>query len=176
MDVQQVITSYSVASDGHAHKVPVWRVERAGGGDGCEDIRCDRCARPSAVRVMGGPCSFRVHHFFPIVSVAEMEAAYGTSGARGWKPYESGLEGRRDEWCHRRASIDAGSFREHAPMSWPRSRPITSWASRHARAPALHTRGSDAHATAFVRSCPPWCGPSRPRAGIADHHAMWFTK
>ena len=59
----RVMTSYSVASDGHAHKVPVWRVERAGGGDGCEDIRWDRCARPSAVRVTGGPCSFSVYHF-----------------------------------------------------------------------------------------------------------------
>ena len=69
------MTSYSVVSDGHAHKVPTWRVERAGGGDGCEDIRWDRCARPSAVRVTGGPRSFRVHHFFPIVGLAEMEAA-----------------------------------------------------------------------------------------------------
>ena len=63
----RVMTSYSVVSDGHAHKVPASRVERAGGGDGCEDIRWDRCARPSAVRVTGGPRSFRVHHFFPTV-------------------------------------------------------------------------------------------------------------
>ena len=71
----RVMTSYSVVSDGHAHKVPVSRVERAGGGDGCEDIRWDRCARPSAVRVTGGARSFSVHHFFPIVALAEMEAA-----------------------------------------------------------------------------------------------------
>ena len=71
----RVMTSCSVVSDGHAHKVPAWRVERAGGGDGCEDIRWDRCARPSAVRVTGGPRSFRVHHFFRIVALAEMEAA-----------------------------------------------------------------------------------------------------
>ena len=75
MDAQQVMTSYSVVSDGHAHKVPASRVERAGGGDGCEDIRCDRCARPSAVRVTGGPRSFSVHHFFPIVYLAELDVA-----------------------------------------------------------------------------------------------------
>ena len=68
-------TSYSIVSDAHAHKVPAWRVERAGGGDGCEDIRWDRCARPSAVRVTGGPRSFSVHHFFRIVSLLEMKAA-----------------------------------------------------------------------------------------------------
>ena len=44
--------------DGDTHKVPASRVERAGGGDGCEDIRWDRCARPSAARVTGGPRSF----------------------------------------------------------------------------------------------------------------------
>ena len=49
----QFTTSYSVVSDGDTHKVPASRVERAGGGDGCEDIRWDRCARPSAVRVTG---------------------------------------------------------------------------------------------------------------------------
>ena len=71
-------TSYSVVSDGHALKVPASRVERAGGGDGCEDIRWDKCARPSAVRVTGGARSFSVYHFFPIVYLAEMEGA-------GWK-------------------------------------------------------------------------------------------
>ena len=74
----RVMTSYSVVSDAHAHKVPASRVERAGGGDGCEDIRWDRCARPSAVWVTAhgrGTRSFRVHHFFPIVSLPEMEAA-----------------------------------------------------------------------------------------------------
>ena len=65
----------SDVSDGHAHKVPASRVERAGGGDGCEDIRWDRCGRPSAVRVTRGPRSFRVHHFFPIVSLRQMEVA-----------------------------------------------------------------------------------------------------
>ena len=69
------VTSHSVVSDGHALKVPASRVERAGGGDGCEDIRWARCARPSAVRVTGGPRSFSVHHFFSIVYLAEMEAA-----------------------------------------------------------------------------------------------------
>ena len=69
------MTSYSVVSDGITHKVPASRVERAGGGDGCEDIRWDRCARPSAVRVTGGLRSFSVHHFFRIVYLAEMEAA-----------------------------------------------------------------------------------------------------
>ena len=53
--------------------MPASRVERAGGGDGCEDIRWDRCARPSAVRVTVGPRSFRVHHFFRIVELPEME-------------------------------------------------------------------------------------------------------
>ena len=75
MERAQCTTSYSVVSDGVTHKVPASRVERAGGGDGCEDIRCDRCARPSAVRVTGGPCSFSVHHFFPIVGLLEMKAA-----------------------------------------------------------------------------------------------------
>ena len=69
------MTSYSVVSDGITHKVPASRVERAGGGDGCEDIRWDRCARPSAVRVTGGLRSFSVHHFFRIVHLPEMEAA-----------------------------------------------------------------------------------------------------
>ena len=36
---QKVMTFFSVVSDGHAHKVPASRVERAGGGDGCEEIR-----------------------------------------------------------------------------------------------------------------------------------------
>ena len=45
----------------------------------CEDIRWDRCARPSAVRVTGGARSFSVHHFFPIVGLLEMEAAPGVS-------------------------------------------------------------------------------------------------
>ena len=80
--MQQVMTSYSVVSDGHAHKVPVWRVERAGGGDGCEDIRWDRCARPSAVRVTGGLRSFSEHHFFRIVHLPYMEAA---SAVRKWQ-------------------------------------------------------------------------------------------
>ena len=53
----RVMTSYSVISYEDAQKVPASRVERAGGGDGCEDIRCDRCARSSAVRVTGGPRS-----------------------------------------------------------------------------------------------------------------------
>ena len=57
--------------------MPASRVERAGGGDGCEDIRCDRCARPSAVRVTGGPRSFSVHHFFRIVYLAELNVAGG---------------------------------------------------------------------------------------------------
>ena len=35
--------------------------------------------------------------------VTECMPCYGTGDERGWKPYESGLEGRRDEWCHRRA-------------------------------------------------------------------------
>ena len=71
--VQQVMTSYSVVSDGDTHKVPASRVERAGGGDGCEDIRWDGCARPSAVRVTGGARSFSVHHFFRIVELPELE-------------------------------------------------------------------------------------------------------
>ena len=83
MDAQQVMTSYSVVSDGHAHKpqgASESRVERAGGGDGCEDIRWARCARPSAVQVTGEPRSFRVHHFFPIVELPEMEAAVRGAG------------------------------------------------------------------------------------------------
>ena len=63
------MTSHSVVSHDNSRKVPVSRVERAGGGDGCEDIPWARCARPSAVRVTGGPRSFSVHHFFPIVSL-----------------------------------------------------------------------------------------------------------
>ena len=35
--VPNVMTSYSVVSDGITHKVPASLVERAGGGDGCED-------------------------------------------------------------------------------------------------------------------------------------------
>ena len=71
----QCTTLSNVVSDGHAQEVPASRDERAGGGDGCEDIRCDRCARPSAVRVTGGPRSFSVHHFFPIVGLAELDIA-----------------------------------------------------------------------------------------------------
>ena len=76
-------TLSNVVSDGDAHKVPASRVERAGGGDGCEDIRCDRCARPSAVRVTGGPRSFSVHHFFPIVSLSELDVAFSVVFERG---------------------------------------------------------------------------------------------
>ena len=77
----QCNTLSNVVSDGHAHKVPASRVERAGGGDGCEDIRCDGCARPSAVRVTGGPRSFSVMlHFFPIVSLSELDVARSAHG------------------------------------------------------------------------------------------------
>ena len=48
----QCTTLFNVDLERDAHKVPASRVERAGGGDGCQDIRWARCARPSAaVRV-----------------------------------------------------------------------------------------------------------------------------
>ena len=79
----QCTTLFNVGRKKEEEEVPPSRVERAGGGDGCEDIRCDRCARPSAVRVTGGPRSFSVHHFFPIVRLAEMDVAYGDGSGPG---------------------------------------------------------------------------------------------
>ena len=68
VELPQSITSYSVVSDGHAHKVPAssvarrarcrwWRRRLSG------HFRWDRCARPLAVRVTAGSRSFSVHRF-----------------------------------------------------------------------------------------------------------------
>ena len=70
--------------------------------------------------------------------------------------------------------IDVVPFREHGPMWWPCSRPVTSRAPRQARAPALHPRGSDAKkakVTASVRSRPPWCGT---RLWFTDKRIPWI--
>ena len=84
------MASYSVVSDREdTHKVPASRVERAGGGDGCEDM-IPFCVIDVLGRVPSGtggtelgraathePRSFSVHHFFAfrIVFLLEMEAA-----------------------------------------------------------------------------------------------------
>ena len=73
--MHQVTTSSSVVSDDDMHKLPASRDERADGAHGTDSLLDTQCARPSAVRVTRGPRSFTLLSIFPIVSVAETEAA-----------------------------------------------------------------------------------------------------